>query len=53
MLALHERVDQAEDRLEDLGEFLAQLARQVAQVNAATRRLEESAKVLLQARVAP
>ena len=53
MLALHERVDQAEDRLEDLGECLAQLARQVAQVNAATRRLEESAKVLLQARVAP
>jgi len=53
MLALEERVDQVEGRVEDLGEFLAQLARQVAQVNAATRRLEESAKVLLQARVAP
>jgi len=44
MLALEERVDQVEGRVEDLGKFLAQLARQVATVNASTRRLEESAK---------
>ena len=44
MLALDERVEKVEDRVEDLGEFLAQLARQVATVNAATMRLEESAK---------
>ena len=35
---------QVDSRVEDLGEFLAQLARQVATVNAATMRLGESAK---------
>jgi len=46
MPAREQRVETAEDRIEDLGEFLAQLARQVATVNASTRRLERSTMAL-------